>query len=268
MTLPRYETKRSGFGYALVIVTVIVAIIGIFGARDKIQNYFSSFSTNEKAVEQLVEKFIMEHPEVIVSSLESMQKKRFEEKQKEASLRIKEKKDEIDRASDDPIVGNPKGDVTLIYFFDYNCGYCKRGGETLLKLIEADKNVRVVYKELPILGKPSVDLANMALAIYSLDKAKFEIFHNKLMKSTNRLDDKEIDQVLASIDITREKIAEILKNGNIAKYLDEIRALAEQLNISAVPAFIIGDEIIPGAVDIQYLQEKIEKLRKNSSNTN
>jgi protein-disulfide isomerase len=160
-----------------------------------------------------------------------------------------------------PTSGNPKGDVTIVEFFDYRCGYCKRVLPTMLKAVKEDGNVRIVYKELPILGAESVVASRASLAAWRLAPKKYEAFHTTLMANKGHFSELKIRSIASDLSIDGNALIEGMKSSDIDFILNENHALAQSLGISGTPAFIIGEELVPGAVDMNTLKRMIKKAR-------
>ena len=161
-------------------ILVLIAVAGALNNAVAQKNATSTFNSDEeKRIKQLVLETILENPEILREASRILHKK--EQEKKAASIKpvLKQRRDELERNQNAPVLGNPNGDVTVIEFFDYNCVYCKRAAETVKKLIDTDKNVRFVFREWPILSKSSAFAARAALA--SRKQGKYENLHWALM---------------------------------------------------------------------------------------
>jgi len=253
-----YSKKSNCFKLQLVI-NVIFAIALAYLLLNSNSLSTGSQSVNSKEITQWVE----QNPELILASVAKMQEKKYAQKMKDAQSNISSKKDEILNDKTDPAY-SPKGaTVTVVEFFDYNCGYCKKAAQTVKKLLEKDNKVKVVYKEYPILGKSSNDLAKVALAVNMADPKNYRKFHEELIFSKARTEAEAI-KIAGKIGINTKKLKKTLKDK--AKKLDDKiaqnRQLAVSLGISGTPAFIINDQLIPGAVDLKAIEEIIKASRK------
>jgi len=188
-------------------------------------------------VQKIVESFIMENPETILKSVNDYQTKGVSERQEQALTANKRK---IYDDSFSPITGNENGDVIVVEFFDYNCGYCKRAFESVDKLIQTDKGVKFVFKEFPILGPTSETAARWALAAHN--QGKYTEFHTQLMKSKGRINDQMLENLATSLSLDVAKLKKDAQSDKISKHISENRALAQQLGVTGTPGFIIGDE--------------------------
>jgi len=174
---------------------------------------------------------------------------------------IAARKIEMFRNSDTPVGGNPNGDITLVEFFDYRCGFCKRVYPSILKLLKEDGNVRFVFKEFPILGLNSVYAARAALA--SRSQGKYLEFHDVLMKSKGSLGKNQVHRLAKSIGLDVDALKKELKQKKteISRIIDRNLKLAEELEITGTPAFVIGDDVIRGALTFEALKKLVADAR-------
>lgn len=213
-------------------------------------------------IEKIIHDYMMEHPEVIVASVEQMQQKQAMQDQGKTSKAIALKQKELLQDPASPFAGNPKGDVTIVEFFDYNCGYCKTMVPALKQLIAEDKNLRIVFKELPILSPTSLTAAQIGIAVFRLAPAKYMAYHAEVMKHTGNLTEAWLLEATKALGLDPAKVkAEMTKPEVIAQIAKE-KELASALGIAGTPAFIIGNNVLPGAVGINVLKERVAAARK------
>lgn len=213
-------------------------------------------SLSDKAIHD----YLIKHPEILIDMTEALQKKQEEFVAVRAHSVMKDQKENIFNNSNDPVVGNPQGDVTLVVFFDNQCGYCKALSESLEKLVLTDKNIRIVYKELPILGPDSVQTSKFALASNPL--GHYEAFHNALMADRNRMTQEHVIAIARKVGIDTKLLLENVKSLEISKVIDENLSLAKSLGINATPTMIVGDHLIPGLISYDELLTLIAKERR------
>jgi protein-disulfide isomerase len=270
MLLNRNNSCNTTGGCTKAVWVAIIILLGVivFGARNKIRTELQAWVALDKSqIEAVVRDYIQNNPRAIIQSVEDMQKREYDDGMKQAQMKIQDKQNEL-QSKDSAVslvAGNVNGDIVIPTFLDYRCGYCKKVNNTLKVLIAKDPNVKIVFKELPILGPQSQRLSQMALAVYFLDKTKYMDFHNALMDSTN-LDDKNVEMILQKLNLDPLAVKELMKDARVQKELEATQSLAAQLNIRGTPAFIIGDEIIPGAIDLNGFMEKIKVLRAKNEN--
>ncbi len=213
----------------------------------------------QQQVNSLIAQTLQEKPELVIDAIKTYQAQ-IAQKQAEAAKGQLAKYTEY--FADDtfaPIAGNPKGDVTIVEFLDYNCGFCKRTADTVKKTISDDKNVRMVYMDMPILGPGSVIAATAALA--SREQGKYGEFHYALMKFRGRLDETSILKVAEETGLNIEKLQADMKNPKIKDDLQRNITIARSLNITGTPAFLINDTKIPGAISEAQLKQAIASAR-------
>lgn len=167
----------------------------------------------------------------------------------------------------DPESGNPKGSLTVVEFFDYNCGYCKRAHPLIQQLLSEDKEIRYIYKQFPILSETSYYAARAALAVKLGQPDKYQAFHDKLYAHQGPLSDEaRVKDVARAAGVDWSKVEAKIKDGSIDQNLGTNRALAEAMAISGTPAFIIGDQILRGAPrDLASLKAIIKDVRAGKS---
>jgi len=154
--------------------------------------------------------------------------------------------------------GNPKGDITVVEFFDYNCGYCKRVAPTVSAVLNNDPNVRIVYKEFAILGPQSLVAARAALA--AKRQGKYHEFHDAMM-SAEQADGDSVTATARALGLDYEKLVKDMEDPKITEQLERNYRLATALGINGTPAFVIGDRLVPGAVDETTMMEIIAAER-------
>jgi protein-disulfide isomerase len=208
--------------------------------------------TQRQEIDKMIRSYIMENPQVILDAVQRMQSQAEEGKKDLAKKNLVASRDKLLNDPNSPTSGNLKGDVTIVEFFDYRCGYCKRVVPTLMKAVKDDGNVRVVYKELPILGPKSV---------WELAPEKYEAFHTALMANKGSFSEFKIHSIASNLEIDGNAVIKSMKSDSIEADLGENHALAQSLGISGTPAFIIGNELVPGAVDLETLKGLIKKAR-------
>ncbi len=241
-------------------ITFSLALIASIFASSMLSAADEKYVTKDE-VGEIVKKYLMDNPEVIIQSFESYQQKQIVERQNKAKEALDKRKNDIYNNTSSPVIGNTKGDVAVVYFFDYNCGFCKKTYPTITKLIEDDKNVKVILKEFPILGQSSELAAKYAIAVNMIDKAKYSEYHAQLMKFTGEKNDASLTDLAKKIGIKEDKLKETLSKKEVSDYIASIRNLAMDLGIQGTPAFIVGNDLIPGAVDAETLKERVKAIR-------
>ena len=215
-----------------------------------------------KDVEEVVAKWIEANPQAIINSVQNMQKKMMEEQTKNAQKNIGQKKEELFNDPNSPQFAPEGYDVSIVEFYDYACGYCKKAQGIVDELLKSDPKVRIIYKDFPILGEPSQEMSKVSVAVNILAPNSFRKFHDALMKTNERGKSAAI-KAAKSVGIDTKKLEEVLKNekSKIEKILQDNISLGSSIGINGTPGFIVGEELIPGAMEVGTFKEKISALR-------
>jgi protein-disulfide isomerase len=213
----------------------------------------------QPALDQAIEQYIRSHPEVIEQAMQSLEAKR----QRGEKLRIRQAiathQEELLRDPASPVSGNVNGDVTVIEFFDYRCGYCKRVASAVTQLQKDEPGVRVVYKDFPILGEVSVFGARAALA--AREQGKHQAFHEAMLASENELTQEEVLAIAQRVGLDVKKLEIDLNAPEWQAAIDRNYALAKLLGISGTPGFVVGSEVYPGALELPGLKALVKQAR-------
>ncbi|MFM6973084.1 MAG: DsbA family protein [Alphaproteobacteria bacterium] len=217
---------------------------------------------NVKDAEEVIAKWVEANPQAIINSVQNMQKKMMEEQTKNAQKNIGQKQNELYNDANSPQYAPQGYDVSIVEFYDYACGYCKKAQATVEELIKSDPKIRVIYRDFPILGEPSFEMAKVSVAVNLISPNSFKKFHDALMK-TNDKGKKAALNAAKNAGIDTKKIEDTLKNEKekIEKILQDNLSLGSSVGITGTPGFIVGEELIPGAMDVNTFKEKINALR-------
>jgi protein-disulfide isomerase len=214
---------------------------------------------DKKAIEKIVHDYILENPEVLTEAIAVLQSREEEKARKESEQAVKESQKDLYASKSSPVGGNLKGDITMVEFFDYQCGYCKATQPELDAAIKADGKVKLIYKEFPILGPASLVAAKAALASHK--QGKYEAFHTALMTNKARLDDALIFKIAADTGLNTDKLKADMESDAVKKEIDDNMALAQKLGINGTPGFTIGSKVVPGAVKQDRLKDLFKEAR-------
>jgi protein-disulfide isomerase len=212
------------------------------------------------AVEQIIRDTIANHPEIVIDALKAAQAKSDADAQEKLRQAIVAKRDTLINDPSSPVGGNPKGDVTIVEFFDYRCPYCKEVEPSLEAFLKEDRKLRIVYKEFPILGPPSVYAAHVALAARA--DGKYDAFHRAMMAVKGTIDDDVVRRTAESVGIDTAKLGAAIDGDAVDHVIKDNYALAEALQIDGTPAFVVGDTLLPGVVDIDTLRKVVAEARR------
>ncbi len=216
----------------------------------------------KKQVEKIIADWLIKNPEALADSLSNMQKHFEQAEEKRVLSLLKSNRNEVYRNKSDFALGKKTAPITIIEFFDYNCGYCKRAFAPLMKVANKSNDIRVVFKEFPILSPTSRKAAEYALALD--DNLHYITFHTKLMNHRGNISDAVLSKTLVQMNIDEaELLQKISKNRKkIDAHLQSTSTLARRLGINGTPGFIINDEIYAGALDKDELNAAIASARK------
>lgn len=212
------------------------------------------------AVETMIHDYLMNHPEVIVQSVKGAQQADEAQATAAAQRAIQAHRAELYSDPTSPVGGNPKGDVTIVEFFDYRCPYCKAIEPTLETLLKEDGKLRIIYKEFPILGPASVYASRVALAARHQDK--YAAFHKRMMAQKGQIDDAVVLKTAAAAGLDVARIKAEMNAPDIDRIIKADYALADAINVQGTPAFVIGDTLVPGVADISDLRKLIAQARQ------
>lgn len=212
-------------------------------------------------IEKLVHDYILANPEIIESALVALEEKqRAAEKAKQTEA-IANLSETIFNSEHQAVIGNPNGSVTMVEFFDYNCGYCKRAFNDMQALVEANPDLRVVMKEFPILSEDSLEAARISVAVSKLAPQSYADFHRELLVTPGTANLQKALSVAEKLGLdTKALEAEGAKEETLANFT-EVRSLAQAIGISGTPSYVIGKEAVFGAVGFDQLQEKITQAK-------
>lgn len=211
------------------------------------------------AIENVVRDYLMKNPEIILQAVESLQQREKMAEAERAKKALVENQQALTRNPADPVAGNPQGDVTVVEFFDYQCGYCKAVQADTQRLIKDDPKLRFVLKELPILGPASVVASKAALA--SKAQGKYLEFHNALMAQRGQLDEDVILRLAKSVGLDTDRLKKDMESRDVLSVIAANQALAEQLGIHGTPGFVFGTELVPGAIKLDDMKRLVAATR-------
>ncbi|MEO0617767.1 MAG: DsbA family protein [Pseudomonadota bacterium] len=211
---------------------------------------------------KIVRDYILANPEILLEAQQALEVKMRAEQEANAKVAIQANAAKIFRASGDPIFGNPDGDVTVVEFFDYNCGFCRRAIPHLTDLVASDKNVKVVFKEFPIFGEESEQAALAALA--AREQGKYWEMHVALLERPGRANRQKALDIAASLKLDVDKLKVDMAKPELRKVITDVQALATDLGIQGTPHFLVGPQPIPGAPEdlLQQIQSRVADVRK------
>src|SRR5262245_8193625 len=211
------------------------------------------------SIDQQISQYLKDHPEEVVAALKLAQANAEKQKAADALLTVAEKQDQIFNNPADPVVGNVSGDVTVVEFFDYRCPYCKRVSDSLMTLVQDDPKVKLVYKELPILGPESTVAAKIALAAHR--QGKYEQVHTAFMAHKGSFEQSDLLDLAASVGADPAKLAADMQDPAILGLLQANESLAGALGITGTPGFLLGKQLVPGAISLDDMKKLVATAR-------
>jgi protein-disulfide isomerase len=213
-----------------------------------------------KAIEAIIRDYLMQNPDVLIDALREAEAKANGEADVKAAQVLRDRRHEVFDDPATPVGGNPQGDVTIVEFFDYRCPYCKQVHPAIQKLLDQDRKLRFVYKEFPVLGEQSDIAAHAALAARL--QGKYEPLHNAMMAAKGQITEDVVYRLAGSVGLDVDRLKRDMADPEIDRALSANRALAKALELRGTPGFVIGDHLIPGAIDFDALKTMVADARK------
>jgi protein-disulfide isomerase len=259
-------TLKTGLATALVaavvaaLVTAVTLVVVWRTAPGVIDA--PSAMLDEKKIIDVVHDYLTKNPEVLVEMTNELDKRQQAEQAAQQEKVISDNADALFRSPLAYFAGNPNGDVTVVEFFDYNCGFCRHALPDVVKLIEGDDKVKVVFKDLPIFGDESEGAAKVALAAGK--QGKYFEMHQKLFSEPGKADKDKGLRIAAELGLDVPQLEKDMEDPSIQQALDEAKDLAQKLGLQGTPLYLIGDREVPGAPDDLYdqLTAKVAEVRE------
>lgn len=252
--------RPSSIWYRSAMLVWLLAAAAPVSAQTAVQPAAWAIAPEQRAAfEQIIREYLLNHPHIINEAQQILQVRSEMERGERAKAALLAQRDALERDSSAPVAGNPQGDVTVVEFFDYACGYCKRAAPALEALKAADANVRVVYKEFPILGPGSVTAARAALAAQR--QGKYAAMHQALMKAES-MDDAAVRAAAVAAGLDWARLSADMETPEIMQMIVRNQELATALAIGGTPAFVVGERLVPGAVSTEALAALVAEERE------
>jgi protein-disulfide isomerase len=250
--------------FSLLKLCQATALLGALTAAPAAMAQNALFNEQQKqAIGEIVKDYLMKNPEVLTEVIAELEKRQAEAQQVSQASAVKETQQSLLNASHSYVVGNPSGDITLVEFFDYNCGYCKKALADVQTLMKSDPKLRVVLKDFPVLGPDSVEASRVALAVKNqLQGQKLLDYHVKVMDSRGRVNGERAIAVAKDMGVDVARLQKDMEGAEVRSALQENMALGDKLSLTGTPAFVIGETVIPGAVGIDPLKQVIANVRQ------
>jgi protein-disulfide isomerase len=220
--------------------------------------------TQRGEIEKIVREYLLSHPELLQDVMVELEKRQTAAEAEKHRNAVKEHAATIFDSPRQVTLGNPKGDVAIVEFFDYNCGYCKRAMTDMLELIKDDPKLKFVLKEFPVLGEGSVQAAQVAAAVRMNDKTggkKYLEFHQKLLNSRGQADKARALAAAKEAGFDVARIEKDMASDEVRAQLEESMKLAEALGLNGTPSYVVGPDVVVGAVGLKTLKERVNNAR-------
>lgn len=253
---------RRAFATATLAFAIAFAIPMAAPAQEQSRPTLSDMSETERtALRTEIRAYLLENPEVLMEAIQILEARRTANAQQDDMALIAANREQLFSDPNAWVTGNPEGDVTVVEFADYRCGYCKKAHPELKELLRLDPNIRLVVKEFPILGPDSVAAARMALAAVELDPANFEELNDALMSFEGQLTETTAYQIARSIGYDVAALKERATSAEIDAQLGDNYALAQSMGLQGTPSFVFVNQIIRGYVPLEQMQAAVAEVR-------
>ena len=212
-------------------------------------------------IESVIRDYLLANPEILEEAFTALQQKRQLAEQQNRNRALTDERDTLENSARQAVTGNPDGDVTLVEFFDYNCSFCRRAVADMERLMEEDPGIRMVLKEFPVLGQGSVEAAQVSIAVNELAPEKYLDFH-RMMFSLNRPADGRVALAVAKeVGLDEAELKAAMQMPVVQETVEEVYGLASALGLTGTPSYVVGDEVLFGAVGYDRLKEQINVAR-------
>lgn len=212
---------------------------------------------------EFIKDYLVKNPEVLRAAIDALDKSDKQAAEAARRQTVADAAGPLFSSKYQETVGNPNGTATLVEFFDYNCHFCKGALPDIARLMKDDSNLKIVLKDFPVLGPGSVEAARVASAVRNqLPGDKFWAFHNKLLTAHGPIGKAEALAVAKDLGLDMDRIAKDMDSKDTEAGLHEVMTMADSLQINGTPSFVVGDEVVVGAVGYDQLKTKIESVHK------
>ncbi len=254
MALPRFVHSlltAAGLGVALFLAAPAPDAKAQMSAAQKAE------------IQSIIKDYLLSNPEVLRDAMIELDRREKVEAENARQKAVADLKPQIYDSRNQAVVGNPNGKVTLVEFFDYNCGYCKKSFEDLATLIKENPDLRVVLKEFPVLGPGSVEAARVSTAVRTqLTSAKFWEFHRKLLTSRSPASKATALAAAKEVGADMDRLNKDIDRPDVHAAIEEVMKIADGLSLTGTPSFVLGDDVIVGAVGYDELKTRLGNVRK------
>jgi protein-disulfide isomerase len=242
----------------------VLCLAVVAAAPARAQN-FSDAQRGE--IERIVKDYLLAHPEVLQEVIAELEKRTNAAELEKQIAGVRQHKEVLFNSTHQVTLGNPQGDVTMVEFFDYNCGYCKRALSDMLQLLKTDPNLKVVLKEYPVLGPGSLEAAQVAVAARMQDKTgkKYLDFHQRLLGARGPADKAHALAAAKDAGFDMTRLEKDLASDEVRETLRENMKVADAVGLNGTPSYIIGSDVVVGAQGYDTLKEKVDAARSKTA---
>ncbi|WP_417448810.1 DsbA family protein [Kordiimonas sp.] len=215
-----------------------------------------------KKIESVIQDYLMENPEIVMMAIRELQRRQT---LAEMLPSVNLYRDYLEKDPAAPVLGNPQGDVTIVEFFDYRCGYCRRHFPEVMRLVEGDGNIRYLPKQFPILDSPQgepLSMLSAKAAIAAQKQGKFAEFHKAMMSSKTQITEDAIYRIAESVGLDVAMLKSDMADKLVEKRITNTLSIGQDIGFSGTPGYIIGDDIVTGAEGYDRLKEAVDRARK------
>ncbi len=247
---------------ATLAIAAAIALPAAAGAQEQSRPPLSGMSEEQReALRTEIRAYLLEHPEVLAEAIQVLEQRRTADRDARDAALIAANSAVLHDAENAWVGGNPDGDITLVEFSDYRCGYCKRAHPEIKELLERDGNIRYIIKEFPILGPDSVAAARMAQAALRIDRERYGALHAELMAFGGQLNEATAYQIAASVGYDIPVLKELAASDEIGTQLGANHTLARTLGLEGTPSFVVGNLILRGYLPLEGMMAMIADAR-------
>jgi protein-disulfide isomerase len=257
--MPNSIPARPLKAFALAIATVALLLVHSAGPVRA-----AEFTDAQKAeMGTVIRDYLLKNPEVLQDAMTELDRRQKAEEATRRQQAVETKSSELFHSVNGATIGNPQGKVTLVEFFDYNCGYCKRALDDVGKLLKTEPELRLVLKDFPVLGPGSVEAAQIAGAVRNQLKGDaFWQFHYKLLSTHGPVGKAQALAAAKDSGVNMDQLAKDVGNAQLRTGLQQTMQLADALSLTGTPSFVIGQDVVVGAVGYDELKDKIDNVLK------
>ena len=216
----------------------------------------------KREVEKVIRDYLLTNPEILEEAINALRAKREEAAAVEQANAIEENGDLIFGSEHQMVLGNPDGAITLVEFFDYNCGYCKRAVSDMVALLDGNPDLKIVMKEFPILSEGSAEAARVSIAVKDVAPESYLKFHQELFTRPGQANAAKALEVAVDLGLDKAVIETAAASESVTENLQEVHRVATMLGITGTPSYVLGTELVPGAIGFDKLQTKVASVRE------